>query len=139
MIKPHLSFMTFTIPDAWHGQRILQHFGAVDWQATVFLNGRELGGHRGGYDAFTLDLTPALQPAAPNELVVSVWDPNDQHGTAQVAVGSYFVMRLAGNQPDPKGFTRFLLNGKSPLLFGTLDQGCWPDGIYTCFEEHGSA
>jgi len=261
---------TFTIPDAWHGQRILLHFGAIDWQATVFLNGRELGGHRGGYDAFTLDLTPALRPAAPNELVVSVWDPtdegwhlhgkqslhpggcsytassgiwqtvwlepvppttsietlhavpdlergvlqlivtgrvgnepltlvataldgaqqvatargpagftlwptlrenkvnfykntgswftadlelplqdaklwspdhpflydlkvelHDQNGTVQDAVGSYFAMRSAGKQPDPKGFTRFVLNGKPTLLFGALDQGFWPDGIYT--------
>jgi hypothetical protein len=67
----------FSIPDDWAGRRILLHFGAVDWQATVFLNGRELGSHRGGYDAFTFDTTKALKPGGIQELVVSVWDPTD--------------------------------------------------------------
>ena len=61
----------------WPDRRKLLHFGAVDWQATVFLNGRELGSHRGGYDAFTLDITKALKPGGIQELVVSVWDPTD--------------------------------------------------------------
>jgi hypothetical protein len=39
---------TLKVPDAWRGQRILLHFGAVDWEATVYVNGRELGSHRGG-------------------------------------------------------------------------------------------
>lgn len=43
----------FAVPQQWAGQRVLLHFGAVNWQTTVLLNGRELGGHRGGYDAFT--------------------------------------------------------------------------------------
>jgi hypothetical protein len=68
---------TFTVPKEWNGQRILLHFGAVDWQTTVFLNGRELGGHRGGYDGFTCDITSALKPGDTQELVVSVWDPTD--------------------------------------------------------------
>jgi beta-galactosidase/beta-glucuronidase len=56
---------------------VLLHFGAVDWQTTVFLNGRELGGHRGGYDGFTFDIAKALKPGEMQELVVSVWDPTD--------------------------------------------------------------
>ena len=48
-----------TIPESWRGQRILLHFGAVDWQTTVYLNGQNLGQHRGGYDGFTFDLTKA--------------------------------------------------------------------------------
>ncbi len=68
---------TFAVPPTWNGQRILLHFGAVDWQTTVFLNGRQLGGHRGGYDSFTFDITHALKPGQPQELVVSVWDPTD--------------------------------------------------------------
>ena len=54
---------TFTFPEAWRGQRILLHFGAVDWEAAVHVNGRDLGGHRGGYDAFTVDITGASAPA----------------------------------------------------------------------------
>ena len=68
---------TITIPKAWHGQRLLLHFGAVDWQAVVYLNGREIGSHRGGYDAFTIELTSAVTAAGPQELVVAVLDPTD--------------------------------------------------------------
>ena len=67
----------FSIPNGWAGRRILLHFGAVDWQATVFLNDRELGSHRGGYDAFTFDITKALKGGGIQELVVSVWEPTD--------------------------------------------------------------
>ncbi len=260
---------TFTVPEAWSGQRLLLHFGAVDWQTTVFVNGRELGGHRGGYDAFTFDITKALKPGQTQELVVSVWDPTDTtwhlHGkqtlrpagcsytassgiwqtvwlepvplttsietlravpdleagvlrltiTGRVgnepldleagafdgarevsaatgkagfelwpalhdnkvkfykntgswfatdlvlpikdarpwspdspflydltvtlkkdgavldSVRSYFGLRTLGRRTDPKGFTRFLLNGKPTLMAGALDQGFWPDGIHT--------
>ena len=45
------------------GQRLLLHFGAVDWEATVFVNGREMGAHRGGYDGFRFDITDALRPS----------------------------------------------------------------------------
>ena len=51
---------TFQLPEAWRGQRILLHFGAVDWQCNVWVNGRDLGGHCGGYDAFTFNVTAAL-------------------------------------------------------------------------------
>jgi hypothetical protein len=261
---------TITIPETWRGQRVLLHFGAVDWETTVFLNGRDLGGHRGGYDAFTFDITAALKPGEAQELVVSVLDPSDTSwhlhgkqtlhpagcsytatsgiwqtvwmepvpmttsietlqavpdlekgalkltvtgrigneplslevkafdGTQKVSsaggkagfelwpvlrenkvnfykntgswftseivvpmknarlwspdspflydlvvllkhkqgrtldtVKSYFGMRSLGRQTDPKGFTRFMLNGKPTLMAGALDQGFWPDGIYT--------
>ena len=68
---------TFTVPKEWSGQRVLLHFGAVDWEAAVALNGKRLGGHRGGYDAFTFDITAALKKDGPQELVVSVLDPTD--------------------------------------------------------------
>ena len=67
----------FDVPAAWRGQRILLHFGAVDWETTVFVNGREVGRHRGGYDPFTLDITDALTPAGPQELIVGVADAMD--------------------------------------------------------------
>ena len=66
---------TFQRPAEWKGRRTLLHFGAVDWEATVFLNGKELGVHRGGYDAFSFDVTEALKKEGPDELVVAVWDP----------------------------------------------------------------
>jgi hypothetical protein len=67
----------FSIPDGWAGKRVLLHFGAVDWETTVFVNGKNLGSHRGGFDAFTFDVTEALKKGGPQEIVVSVWDPTD--------------------------------------------------------------
>ncbi|MHC4229830.1 MAG: sugar-binding domain-containing protein, partial [Planctomycetota bacterium] len=46
---------TFEIPGKWKGKRTLLHFGAVDWDTTIWVNGRQVGNHRGGYDPFTFD------------------------------------------------------------------------------------
>jgi len=67
---------TFRAPP-FAGGRLLLHFGAVDWDATVYLNGRPVGRHRGGYDPFSFDITDALRAGSEQELVVSVWDPSD--------------------------------------------------------------
>ena len=67
---------TFTLEFDSSGARTLLHFGAVDFEATVYLNGTEVGRHRGGYEHFCLEITAALK-AGENELVVKVWDPTD--------------------------------------------------------------
>jgi beta-galactosidase/beta-glucuronidase len=59
------------------GTRLLLHFGAVDWRTEVVVNGKTVGQHEGGYDAFTFDITDALRPGVEQELVVAVWDPTD--------------------------------------------------------------
>lgn len=47
------------------------HFGAVDWQCAVWLNGALLGEHSGGYDGFSFDITRHLNKnGAANELIV---------------------------------------------------------------------
>ncbi len=237
---------TFEIPAAWAGQRVLLHFGAVDWETTVYVNGKEVGSHRGGYDAFTFDITDALKPSGEQELVVAVWDPTDKGGqprgkqvmapkgiwytpTSGIwqtvwiepvpqtsiaglkmvpdvdsgrlrltvegrgtdtdgceieavalsegreiaratgkagseislaisrprlwspdspflydlkvamkkggqnvdAVDSYFGMRKIAVAKDDKGINRLMLNGKFVFQIGPLDQGFWPDGLYT--------
>ena len=66
---------SFEIPEDWNSKNILLNFGAVDWEATVFVNGIEIGSHQGGYDPFSFDITPALKSSGKQELVVSVWDP----------------------------------------------------------------
>ncbi|MCE9547747.1 MAG: glycoside hydrolase family 2 [Planctomycetia bacterium] len=232
----------FTVPARWQGRRTLLHFGAVDWEATVYLNGKALGVHRGGYDGFSFDVTDALQHDRTNELVVAVWDPTFEGGyprgkqidkpsgifytpctgiwqtvwlepvaeshieslriaadvdastvsvTCQAAasaarpagnvrilvldggkpvatavgtigerteikipdpklwstktphlydlkitwaddeVASYFGMRKVSLGQDKNGITRILLNNQFVLHNGVLDQGYWPDGIYT--------
>lgn len=236
---------TFTLPANYKNKTILLHFGAVDWQTTVFINGKPAGDHRGGYDPFTFDITPFLKRSGPQEIVVSVWDPSDEgpqprgkqvikpqgiwytpvtgiwqtvwiepvtptyiaalkpvpdidkqsldlsvntenlrpgdqlkitalDGTQQVAeqtldnsgsaslkianpklwspsspflyhlnvailrkgkvideVKSYFAMRKSSMAPDNKGIQRMLLNNQFVFQFGPLDQGWWPDGLYT--------
>jgi len=231
-----------------NGYRWLLHFGAVDWQATVSLNGKQIGEHKGGYDSFTFDITDALHDGG-NELIVRVWDPTgtngSPHGKQQLgafskpsgimytpcsgiwqtvwleevpaqsiaslkltpepiagvllvsaevlgnmpgltfkavaldgnqeiasasgkvgnavvlpiknehlwspddpylytlrvdlvsdghavdSVASYFGMRKIALGKDDKGILRPLLNGKFVFQSGPLDQGFWPDGIYT--------
>ena len=68
---------TFTIPSYWMTRRMLLHFGAVDWETMVFVNGKAFGPHKGGYDPFTFDITAALKPQGQQELVVRVMDPTD--------------------------------------------------------------
>jgi hypothetical protein len=72
---------TFKLPteEAWKNKRILLHFGAVDWECTVWVNGVVVGTHRGGYDPFSFDITRALQKqtSGSHEILVSVWDPTD--------------------------------------------------------------
>lgn len=236
---------TFDVPADWRtdGQRVRLHFGAVDWRATVFVNGQQVGEHQGGFDPFSFDVTPALKADGPNELVVAVIDPTsdgfqprgkqvrdpkgiwytpstgiwqtvwmepvpashlvalhivpdvDQRqvrvqaivagdppavvdgevfeatawdgqtkvgGQAGAApwmtftienpklwspdspflyrlkvrfgtdtVESYFAFRKLSLGKDDKGITRLMLNDKFLFQLGTLDQGFWPDGLYT--------
>lgn len=218
--------------------RLLLHFGAVDWRAEVWVNGKPAGTHEGGYDPFTFDVTGALRPGATQEVVVAVWDPTDSeliprgkqvlnpngiwytavsgiwrtvwiepvparhvteltmvpdpdqkrlrltvdssgegeftataryHGavagrvtgktgvevalpvgdphlwdpdhpelydldialTSGDSVKSYFAMRTVETRPDAAGHMRIFLNHKPLFLIGPLDQGWWPDGLYT--------
>jgi len=70
---------TFSIPESWPKEsRMLLHFGAVDWSTMVFVNGRKVGDHLGGYDPFSFDITECLRSDSPNELVVWVFDPTNR-------------------------------------------------------------
>jgi beta-galactosidase/beta-glucuronidase len=64
---------TFSIPDGWKGKRILLHFGAVDYEATVWVNGQLAGTHRGGYSPFTFEITNLLKDGE-NQLAVRAID-----------------------------------------------------------------
>src|SRR5205085_3083794 len=68
---------SFAIPSSMKGKNILLHFGAVDWECDVFVNGKKLITHRGGYDPFTLNITAALKKSGKQEIIARVWDPSD--------------------------------------------------------------
>ncbi|SEM35533.1 Glycosyl hydrolases family 2, TIM barrel domain [Stigmatella aurantiaca] len=70
---------TFTVPAAWNGRRINLHFGAVDWQATVYVNRQLVGTHQGGFDGFSFDITGNLNGGT-NEIIVGVYDPTEAGG-----------------------------------------------------------
>ncbi|KAF2094536.1 family 2 putative glycosyl hydrolase [Rhizodiscina lignyota] len=67
---------SFTVPSSWKGQKVLLNFGAVDYEATVWVNGHKATFHRGGYFAFTVDVTEYLTSGS-NHLLVFVHDPTD--------------------------------------------------------------
>lgn len=67
----------FAVPANWQGQRVRIHFGAVDWETRVSINGHEIGRHRGGYDGFTFDITDQLKWSNDEEIVVAVTDPTE--------------------------------------------------------------
>lgn len=236
---------TVTLDKKLRKQRVRLHFGAVDWQCDVYVNGRKAGSHEGGYDPFSIDITPYLVKGADQELVVGVWDPTDEgpqpngkqvvkprgiwytpvtgiwqtvwlegvpetyivatkhtpdidrgnlsvqttvegiregdqlrisawKGQEKVAeettavgvdvslnisnaqlwsptnpflydlkvavlrkgkvideISSYFAMRKISMGKDADGIQRMLINNKFVFQYGPLDQGWWPDGLYT--------
>ncbi|MFG3256942.1 PA14 domain-containing protein [Streptomyces sp. NPDC048172] len=89
---------TFSVPKDWRvgsGKRLRLNFDAVDWQATVYVNGKQVAEHKGGYDRFTADVTDALKPGRDQEIVVGVHDPTDSPDGPNPPVGK---QRL-----DPEG------------------------------------
>jgi beta-galactosidase/beta-glucuronidase len=63
----------FDVPEPLRNQRLLLHFGAVDYRAEVWLNGKRLGSHEGGYDPFCFDVTDIVKGRG-NRLVVRAQD-----------------------------------------------------------------
>ncbi len=68
---------TFSLPASMKGKKILLNFGAVDWEAEVFVNGKTAGTHQGGYDPFSFDITGLIVKGPSQEIVIRVWDPTD--------------------------------------------------------------
>ncbi len=63
---------SFVLPEGFNRGRVLLHIGAADQIAEVSVNGNHLYRHEGGYEAFTVDITEALQQE--NEITVCCWD-----------------------------------------------------------------
>lgn len=67
---------TFTLPEGFNKGRVFVNFGAVDQLAEVFLNGKKVGEHKGGYTPFKFELTEYLIEGE-NKLEVKVQDFTD--------------------------------------------------------------
>jgi len=63
-----------TVPAAWKGKRTFITIGASDWRTTVWLDGKALGTHEGGYMPFSMELTPYLRYGKPQTLVIRADD-----------------------------------------------------------------
>lgn len=63
----------FSVPESMQGKRILLRFGAVDYACQVFVNGKQVGTHTGGYAPFLFDITDVLSEGE-NDLCLRVED-----------------------------------------------------------------
>ena len=95
----------FTLPEGFNRGRVLLHFGAVDQECEVFVNDIPVGGHRGGYIPFALDITEALRPGE-NALWVRARDQTE---------------RL----PYPRGKQRVKKPSRFASIFYTPCSGIW--------------
>ena len=125
-------------------------------EAHVFDNGREIssGSGQAGFELWPalrenkVDFYKTTSSWFASDLVVplknaTLWSPDhpflydmvmtikSREGETVDTVKSFIGMRSITKQLDRKGFTRLLLKGKPVILAGALDQGFWPDGIYT--------
>jgi hypothetical protein len=81
---------TFEVPgDFPKGERVWLHFGAVDYRADVWVNGRHVAAHEGGYTPFSALITDALKPGEPAVVVVRASDPTDPGLPTGKQVGWY--------------------------------------------------
>lgn len=68
---------TIEIPQDWNGQQIMLNFEGVDYDAVVYVNGKEVGDHQGAFDYFSFDITPFLTENKEQEIIVKVHDASN--------------------------------------------------------------
>lgn len=102
---------TLNIPTEWKGKRILLHFGAVDYLATVWVNGKQVGTHAGGYTPFAFDITDCLNYEN-DRVVLSAFDDVRSH-----------------NQPAGKQSNRFASYGCSYTRTTGIWQTVWMEAV----------
>jgi beta-galactosidase/beta-glucuronidase len=104
------------IPAEWQGKRIILHFGAVDFESEVFIDGQSVGRHWGGTASFSYDITRYVTPGQTHRLVVYVRDEV-----------------RSGNQPGGKQSERFGSYG----CFYTRTTGIWQTVWMEAVDFHG--
>lgn len=96
---------TFILPEGFKKDRVILHFGAVDQECQVYLNGNKLGHHVGGYLPFDFDVTQELVPGE-NNLTLCVVDKTE-------------------DAPHARGKQKLVKKGKYGSLFYTPNSGIW--------------
>jgi beta-galactosidase/beta-glucuronidase len=90
----------FTVPDNWEGKDLLLHFGAVDWETEVWVNGNLIGFHTGGYSPFSFEISHFLNEGQPNELQLVVYDPTNwgmhERGKQTLTPNAAFYTAVSG-------------------------------------------
>ena len=84
-----------SIPENWGDRRVILNFGAVDWEAKVWINGNQIGTHENGYLPFELDITDALTPGESTVIVVRAYDAQD-HGEQLAGKQIGWYVRTSG-------------------------------------------
>lgn len=69
---------TVNLPKLSGTNQLILHFGAVDWQCDVYVNGKKAGRHEGGYDPFSFNITSYLKKGKSQDIALRVWDPTDE-------------------------------------------------------------
>ncbi len=81
--KPLYYHTSFKLDQSWNDRSILLHFDASDYYTTVWLNGKQVGTHTGGYDRFTFNISDLIKKGEKQDLIVMVSDPQNTVFKAQ--------------------------------------------------------
>ena len=68
----------FSIPSHWNQKHLILHFEAVDYETKVWVDGKYVGIHKGGYDHFQFDIAGFLNKDEKHEIKLVVWDPTNE-------------------------------------------------------------
>jgi beta-galactosidase/beta-glucuronidase len=118
------------IPDV-EGRKLrlsVEASAAGQFTAVASLHGKVVGRVSGKTHTETAISLSALELWSPNTPVLYDLQVTLKSGDS---VKSYFGMRKIETREDAAGFNRLFLNGKPLFMIGPLDQGWWPDGLYT--------
>lgn len=96
---------SFILPEGFCKDRVILHFGAVDQECVVYMNGTKIGTHKGGYLAFSFDVTKYLKEGN-NILTLCVRDMTEE-------------------KPHARGKQKLVKKGKYGSLFYTPQSGIW--------------
>lgn len=101
-------------------------------EAVAYADGKMAGQVKGSPNStLFLSISPPRLWSPDNPFLYDLTVNISRNGHIIDSISSYFGMRKVAVRKDPKGINRIMLNDKFVFLMGVMDQGFWPDGIYT--------